>query len=85
MVGWLPVVSYGIWYIHFSNGFSKVEGNKFDANFKRVVWHKSFFKLLESIHKLSKIGFKIECADGVIRHVYLAILILSADYEEQYG
>ena len=85
VVGWLPVVGYGIWYIYLSDDFFKVEGNKVDANFKRVVWHKSFLKLLESIHKLSKIGFKIQCADGVVRHVYLAILILSADYEEQYG
>ena len=85
VVGWLPVVGYGIWCIHFSDDFFKVEGTKFDANFKRVVWHKSFFKILESIHRLSKIGFKIECADGVVCQIYLAILILSADYEEQYA
>jgi len=55
------------------------------VNFKRVVWHKSFFKVLESIHKLSKIGFNIKCADGETRLLYLAILMLSADYEEQYA
>jgi hypothetical protein len=55
------------------------------VNFKRVVWHDSFRKLLASISELSKIGFHIECADGVTRHVFPAILILSADYEEQYG
>jgi hypothetical protein len=55
------------------------------VNFKRVIWHDSFRKLLTSIHELSKIGYSIECADGVVRHIYPAILILSADYEEQYG
>ena len=53
------------------------------VNFKRVVWHDSFRKLLTSIHELSKIGYHIGCADEIIRHIYLAILILSADYEEQ--
>ena len=54
------------------------------VNFKRVVWHDSFYELLDSIHAHSKTGFYIECADGVVRHLYPAILILSADYEEQY-
>ena len=54
------------------------------SNFKRIVWHKSFYKLLASIRELSKIGYHIECADGEIRHIFPAIIILSADYEEQY-
>ena len=53
-------------------------------NFKRVVWHDSFYELLDSIHAQSKTGIYIKCADGVVRHLYPAILILSADYEEQY-
>ena len=53
-------------------------------NFKRVVWHKSFYELLATIRNLTRIGRKIRCADGVERLVFLAILILSADYEEQY-
>ena len=55
------------------------------ADFKRAVWHKSFYELLATIRELSKIGYHIECADGVVRHLFPAILILSADYEEQYG
>lgn len=58
-------------------------GKKGYADFKRAVWHNSFHELLESIQKLSKIGYHIGCADGVIRHIFPAILILSADYEEQ--
>ena len=54
------------------------------VNFKRVVWHESFYELLDSIHAHSKTGFHIKCADGIVRHLYPVILILSADYEEQY-
>lgn len=53
-------------------------------NFKRVVWHESFIELLDSIHAHSKSGYHIRCADGVVRHLFPIILILSADYEEQY-
>ena len=55
------------------------------VNLKRVVWHKSFYELLGSIRELSKVGYCIECADEVTRRIFPAILILSADYEEQYG
>ena len=55
------------------------------VNFKHVIWHKSWYELLASIHRLSKIGSCVKCADGVVRHIFPIILILSADYEEQYG
>ena len=54
------------------------------VDFKRVVWHSSFYEVLGTIHTLSKIGFHIKCADNVVHHVFPVILILSADYEEQY-
>jgi len=59
-------------------------GKKDYVNFKRVVWHDSFYELLDSIQAYSQVGFHIKCADGVERHLYPVILILSADYEEQY-
>jgi len=59
-------------------------GKRGYVNFKRVVWHDSFYELLDSIRVHSKTGYFIKCADGVVRHLYPAILILSADYEEQY-
>jgi hypothetical protein len=37
------------------------------------------------MHKVSECGFEITCGDGVTRHLFPVILILSADYEEQYG
>ena len=54
------------------------------VNFKQVVWHDSFYELLDLIHTHSKTGFYIECADRVAHHLFPAIMILSADYEEQY-
>ena len=60
-------------------------GKKDYVNFKRVVWHDSFYEFLESMHKVAETGFSLRCGDGVIRHFYPVILILSADYEEQYG
>jgi hypothetical protein len=59
-------------------------GKKGYVAFKRVIWHKSFHELLTTIRQLSKLGYNIECADGIVRHIFPAILILSADYEEQY-
>ena len=50
-----------------------------------MVWHNSFHELLATICTLSKIGHKIKCADGEVRHLFPAILMLSADYEEQYN
>ena len=65
------------------NQVSEDGGNTPWANFKRVVWHESFYKLLESIEEYSKKGCWVRCGDGVERHVYPLILILAADYEEQ--
>jgi hypothetical protein len=49
------------------------------------VWHESVQKLLKSIRKISKGGYSIDCADEINRLVHTAILMLSADYEEQYS
>ena len=53
------------------------------ADFKRVVWHKSFSKLLESIESHSKVRCWVKCGDGLVRHIFPLILLLAADYEEQ--
>jgi Plavaka transposase len=54
------------------------------AHFKCAVWHESFKKLLETIKYHSKTGFIIVCSDRIERCLFLFIVILSADYEEQY-
>ena len=90
VVGWLPIVFFAAHYMllvlmTLQVGEDAAESGKpAYANFKRVVWHNSFHELLASIRTLSKIGYKIKCADGEVRHIFPAILILSADYEEQY-
>ncbi|KAG2103174.1 hypothetical protein BD769DRAFT_1630901 [Suillus cothurnatus] len=53
------------------------------VNFKNVVWHESFKRLLKSLAPLSKTGFWVKCWDGIEHLFYPLILILSADYEEQ--
>ncbi|KAJ6472802.1 hypothetical protein DFH09DRAFT_1110153 [Mycena vulgaris] len=52
------------------------------VNFKNAVWHKSFYKLLESIVGPSKTGAWVTCGDRVERCLYPIILILASDYEE---
>jgi len=53
------------------------------ANFKNIVWHEAFRRILRSIMVISKTGCWYKCADGILRHLFPLILILSADYEEQ--
>ncbi|KAH9161604.1 hypothetical protein EDB89DRAFT_2080510 [Lactarius sanguifluus] len=73
VVGWLPIV--------------KEDPNERKkpafVNFKRTVWHESFFMIIQSIITHSKTGCWIECGDGVRRWLFPIVLILSADYEEQ--
>ncbi|EDQ99267.1 uncharacterized protein LACBIDRAFT_335192 [Laccaria bicolor S238N-H82] len=61
-------------------------GKKGYVNFKRVVWHKAFFHILDSIRKYLKTGYTFtNCADSIARHTFWFILIASADYEEHHG
>lgn len=53
------------------------------VNFKQVVWHESFLKILNTMEDHSKTGVWYTCIDGVKRWLWLLILIISADYEEQ--
>ncbi|KAG2158730.1 uncharacterized protein EDB93DRAFT_1290809 [Suillus bovinus] len=73
LVGWLPIVEED----------RKYSGTQSFVNFKNVVWHKSFKRLLKSIALLSKTGCWVMCWDNIKRLFYPLILILSADYEEQ--
>lgn len=59
-------------------------GKKGFVNFKRVVWHESFYEILRSIEQYSQVGLSYHCADDILRWIYFIILIISADYEEQY-
>jgi hypothetical protein len=59
------------------------QGNLAFVDFKRMVWHESFEKLLDSIKEHSKTGFSVICGDRVERLLFPFVVILSADYEEQ--
>ena len=59
-------------------------GKKGYVNFKRVVWHKAFYEIIESLELYAKTGYRLKCGDGVQRWLFPIILILSADYEEQF-
>ncbi|KAH9029162.1 hypothetical protein EDB85DRAFT_2147471 [Lactarius pseudohatsudake] len=73
VVGWLPIVKE-----------DPMERKKpAFVNFKRAVWHESFFMIIQSIVTHSKTGCWLECGDGVKRWLFPIVLILSADYEEQ--
>ncbi|KAJ7696492.1 hypothetical protein B0H17DRAFT_1130897 [Mycena rosella] len=52
------------------------------SNFKNVVWHAAFWKLLESLVHHSKVGSWTQCGDDLRRWLWPMILILASDYEE---
>lgn len=54
------------------------------VNFKNAVWHASFLLPLQSMIKEQEIGRRFICGDGIERWIFLILLILSADYEEQF-
>ncbi|KAG1893663.1 uncharacterized protein F5891DRAFT_985645 [Suillus fuscotomentosus] len=74
LVGWLPIVPAD----------SDEDGKLSYTNLKKVVWHKSFKILLKTLSLISKTGFAHQCYDGILCWLFPLILILSADYEEQY-
>ena len=52
-------------------------------DFKRVVWHTSFEKVLLALMEYAEFGRWFTGADGVLRWLFYIILIICADYEEQ--
>ena len=62
---------------------AKEEAKKSWTNFKCIIWHESFMKLLEALIQLSWTGYKHRCHDGIEHWLFPLILILLADYEEQ--
>ncbi|KAG0704425.1 hypothetical protein DFH29DRAFT_981528 [Suillus ampliporus] len=53
------------------------------VNFKNVVWHASFLKILACLVSLLKFGSAIKYWDDVIHILYPIVLTLFTDYEEQ--
>ncbi|KAH9170626.1 hypothetical protein EDB89DRAFT_1853308 [Lactarius sanguifluus] len=73
VVGWLPIVPET----------SKDTGKTAFVNFKREVWHRAFHSIIKSIVEKSVVGCWLQGSDGTQHHYFPAIIILSADYEEQ--
>ncbi|KAG2160202.1 uncharacterized protein EDB93DRAFT_1261699 [Suillus bovinus] len=73
LVGWLSIVEE-------DRKYSRTQSF---VNFKNVIWHESFKRLLKSIALLSKTSCWVMCWDNIKCLFYPLILILSADYEEQ--
>jgi hypothetical protein len=89
VVGWLPIVSeISCTIYHLTSGQVEEDsgetGKTAFVNHKQVVWHRSFFLLLETIILYSETGFHHTCADKICRWLFPILLVLSADYEEQY-
>ncbi|KAI0073150.1 hypothetical protein K474DRAFT_1710969 [Panus rudis PR-1116 ss-1] len=74
VVGWLPIVP---------EDPSEKQKTGF-ANFKRVVWHESFLRMLQTIAPLSKVGYVYENTQlNLLLRLFPVVIILSSDYEEQ--
>ncbi|KAK7692929.1 hypothetical protein QCA50_004569 [Cerrena zonata] len=73
VVGWIPIVEEE----------QQHKGKKSFVDFKRVVWHKSFLKYLESLRPYAKTGFWFQTSQGEKLCLFPLVIILSADYEEQ--
>jgi hypothetical protein len=43
------------------------------------------YEIIKSIEDFALLGTSIMCADGKVRQIFPRILMLSADYEEQYA
>ena len=59
------------------------KGKKGYVDFKRVVWHEAFKKLLETLPDHSQVGCWTECGDKITWQLFPGVIILSSDYEEQ--
>ena len=54
------------------------------VNLKRVVWHRAFHEILETIKRWGKIGYQAPCGNDIARWLFPLLLILSSNFEEQY-
>ena len=64
---------------------AKESGKTGFVDFKRVVWHECFKKMLETLkYSEAEGGFWVNCSDRQSRLLCPFIIILSADFEEQY-
>ncbi|KAG7088002.1 hypothetical protein E1B28_012041 [Marasmius oreades] len=73
IVGWQPVIQEE----------AKHKKKKAFVDFKTVVWHEAALKMFESLQIYAEVGCVLRCGDQIQRLIFVILLILSADYEEQ--
>lgn len=61
---------------------AKDEGKLMYTNYKHVIWHEAFLRILDKLAELSNVGYRHKCYDEIVRWLFPIILILSADYKE---
>ncbi|KAI0741275.1 hypothetical protein C8Q80DRAFT_1259743 [Daedaleopsis nitida] len=70
IIGWLPIV--------------KESGKKNEhVTYKRVVWHKGLQTILLPVRDYTYTGVHYVCGDEERRWIWIFVVIMSADYEEQ--
>ncbi|XP_006461651.1 hypothetical protein AGABI2DRAFT_70673 [Agaricus bisporus var. bisporus H97] len=72
VVGWLPIVHED----------TNETGKAAFVNFKNAVWHESFHTFLQTVIETDEVGRWVTCGDGVLRWLFIVVLIFSADFEE---
>ncbi|EKM74987.1 hypothetical protein AGABI1DRAFT_132682 [Agaricus bisporus var. burnettii JB137-S8] len=51
-------------------------------NFKQAVWNESFHIFLQTLIETDEVGKWVTCGDGVLRWLFVIVLIFLADFEE---
>jgi hypothetical protein len=59
-------------------------GKKDFVDYKRIVFHEGFKAFLKKLLSYEKTGVEVKCGDDIWRLIVPIIMILCADYEEQY-
>lgn len=80
---WLMTVEIILYTSQVKEDAGETRKKRF-VNLKRVIWHEGFKQVLESIIEYSKTGYWTVCGNNICRWLFPLILILSADYKEQW-
>ncbi|KAF9045535.1 hypothetical protein BJ165DRAFT_1415498 [Panaeolus papilionaceus] len=73
LIGWLPILPE----------ISSESGKQGFIRHKREVWHEAMSQIFKSLADWMELGTAIQCGDGVVRHIFPRLVMISADYEEQ--
>lgn len=78
----LPSLTFNV---HVQPDDDPLEAGKVEwVDIKREIWHSAVQKVVESIKTHAEFGTSIRCGDGKERQIFPRIIMISANYEEQY-